>query len=277
MDASDPNPTAARGVGRRDLLASGLGGLAGLAAGAVAGRTILAKTPQAAPQPEGLPEGDWRIPPSGKVSYSQFGDDLTTASLFSGLKGLCMSYIDIGASDPVEGNNTYFFYLRGARGVLVEPNVACTELLRTRRPRDTVLTVGIGTDDRAEADYYVMQGAPGLNTFDKEQAERLARETPYKIERVLKLPLVGINRVMAEHFADKPLDFLSIDIEGLDYAVLKTLDFRKYRPKVICAETLITNTNRHNPDTTKLLIENGYEIRGMNLANTFYVDKKLLV
>ena len=139
-----------------------------------------------------------------------------------------------------------------------------------------MLAVGIGIDEQVEADFYVMKGAPGLNTFDKEQAERIARDTSYKIEKVLKLPLVGINRVIAEHFADKPLDLLSIDIEGLEYAVLKTLDFKKYRPKIIVADTLVTATLRQNPNTTKLLTETGYEVRGMNLANTFYVDKKLL-
>ena len=272
MSDSEPNAPTSRGVRRRDLLAGGLGGLAGLAAGAVAGRTLLAK---ATAKPDEVPPAELQLPHGARLSFAQFGDDLVAASLFTCIGHKNPTYLDIGAADPDMENNTYIFYLAGSHGVLVEPNVFQTERLRSVRPRDTVLVAGIGTQDHAEADFYVMSSS-GLNTFDKEQAERLARESEHKIVKVIKMPLLGINRVIAEHFGGKAPDFLSIDIEGLEYAVLKTLDFAKYRPKVICAETLITNTHRHNPDTTKLMVENGYEVRGMTFANTLYIDKKLL-
>ncbi len=269
MGNTESNPPTARGVCRRELLAGGLGGLVGLAGGVAEGRTVLAATP-VPPPPE-----EKKLPEGTKLSYAQFGDDLVTASLFGSIGIEKPTYLDIGAYEPIADNNTYLFYLAGARGVLVEPNTTLTEKLKTTRPGDTLLVVGIGPEEKAETDYYMMSGS-GLNTFDKEQAERIAREGQYKIEKMVKMPMVGINRVIAEHFDGKAPDFLSIDIEGLDYAVLKTLDFTKYRPKIVCAETLITHTLRNNPNTTKLLLDNGYEVRGMTFPNTFYMDKKLL-
>ena len=34
----------------------------------------------------------------------------------------------------------------------------------------------------------------------------------------------------------KQIDFLSIDAEGADYEVLKSLNFKRYKPKLICVE-----------------------------------------
>jgi len=245
-----------------------MGLVAGLTGGLYAGGAV-GKKPR-------LWAGDMVIPAGACVSYAQFGDDLVAASLFNGLGVEKPTYLDIGAFEPVYHNNTYLFYLAGGRGVLVEPNAALTDRLKKERPEDKVLVAGIGTDDAEAADYYMLDN-PGLNTFDKEQAEKVERETSYRIQKVVKMPLIGINRVIAENFGGKAPDFISIDIEGLDYAVLKTLDFKKYRPKVICAETLITHTLRQNQNTTTLMTENGYEVRGMTVANTFYVDKKWLV
>ncbi len=266
MGDPELNASTPRGLRRRDLLTGGLGGLAGLTAGALAGRA-LAKT---APPPE-----EKSLPKGARLSYAQFGDDLVADSLFKGLGIANPTYLDIGAADPIIGNNTYFCYLEGCRGVLVEPDVAHTERLKSLRPGDTVLVAGIGIDETTEADFFVMS-SPGLNTFDKTQAERLDRETEHKIVRKIKMPLLGLNRVIAEHFGGKAPDYLSIDIEGLEFAVLKTLDFTRYRPKLICADTLITATTRHHPETTQLLVAHDYEVRGMTFSNTFYVDKALL-
>lgn len=266
MGDSEQNASTPRGMRRRDVLTGGLGGLAGLTAGALASRALLAK---AAPPPEAKP-----LPKGVRLSYAQFGDDLVADGLFKGLGVVDPTYLDIGAADPIFGNNTYLFYLEGRRGVLVEPDVAHTERLKSLRPDDTLLVAGIGIDESTDADFFVMS-SPGLNTFDKAQAERLNRETEHKIVKVIKMPLVGINRVIAEHFKGKAPDYLSIDIEGLELAVLKTLDLARYRPKLICADTLITGTTKHNAGTTQLLLANGYEIRGMTFSNTFYVDKAI--
>jgi FkbM family methyltransferase len=245
---------------RRDFF---FGALAGL----IAGKTATWVQPLEWTQKE-LPDGT-------KFSFSQFGEDLVANGLLTAIGIQKPSYLDVGAYEPIRSNNTYLFHRRGGRGVLVEPNVALTDKLRQKRPGDTVLAAGIGLDDTSEADYYVLSDDE-LNTFDKEQADRLTRETTTKLLKVVKMPLLSINRVMAEHFGGKAPDFLSIDIEGLDFAVMKTLDYTRFRPKVICIETVITATMKHNPDTLALLAEKGYELRGMTHPNTLFVDKQAM-
>src|SRR5215470_302661 len=56
------------------------------------------------------------------ITYSQFGEDLIISDLFNKLSIDRVSYLDIGANNPSFVSNTYLFYERGFRGVLVEPN-----------------------------------------------------------------------------------------------------------------------------------------------------------
>ncbi|WP_439627377.1 FkbM family methyltransferase [Gemmata sp.] len=260
-----PAPPSAPGrsffaLPRRDFF---VGGVAGL----IAGKVATWVQPLEWTQKE-LPDGT-------QFSFSQFGEDLVIRGLFEPLGVARPSYLDIGAYDPIRSNNTYLFYRGGGRGVLIEPNVALTDRLRRKRPGDTLLVAGIGIDDAPEADYYVLDNDQ-MNTFDKDQVDRLVREHRVDVVNVVKMPLLNINRVMAEHFGGGAPDLLSIDIEGLDYEVLRTLDFSRFRPKVICAETLITGTMRHNPRSAALLAEKGYELRGLTPPNAIFVDARLI-
>jgi FkbM family methyltransferase len=266
-----------RRVPRRSVLFGATGALLGGAAGFAAGYGLRAADDPRVGNPGPGPEGELEQArrSASQTSYAQFGEDLVMASLCHSINLPAPTYLDIGACDPILRNNTYLFYERGCRGVLVEPNVDLTGRLRQFRPRDTVLVAGIGIDDRAEADYYVMSHAE-LNTFDKDQVAHIERTSQFRLVRVVKMPLLGINRVIAEHFGGAAPDIVSIDIEGLDYAVLQTLDFARFRPKMICVETIIYATLRHNTDTPKLLAEKGYELRGMTYPNMVFLDKGLL-
>ena len=75
-----------------------------------------------------------------------------------------------------------------------------------------------------------------MNTFSKDQAEGLPRiyGEQYSKPRIVKMPLVPINEVIANHFKNGPPDFLSVDVEGLDFDILKSLDFARFGPRVIC-------------------------------------------
>jgi FkbM family methyltransferase len=249
------------GIRRRDLLVATGSGVVGGAAGGVAGFVTHRHFR--------------RLPRGATLSYSQSGEDVICRMIFDFLKTARPTYLDIGAYLPQAWNNTYLFYIQGARGVLVEPNVALIPELKSQRPGDTVLNIGIGLKDEKEADYYCFP-IDQWNTFDREEAERRVKKSNVPIERVVKMPLRPINQVIEEHFHGKAPDFISIDVEGLDLAIMKTLDLKRFRPKVICAETLVALSFDMAPEMTQFLSQHDYMVRAVTYPNTIYVDKKLL-
>jgi FkbM family methyltransferase len=262
------SPNATRSLSKRDFLVGMAAGGCFLQAGKW-GASALAKPTAAAPPDSPRPY---------HVGYAQSGEDILVQVIFDYLKQPIPTYLDIGAFEPVTMNNTYLFYALGARGVLVEPNPDLTAKLTETRPGDTVLAVGIGTSGvHEELDFYRLS-EPSWNTFSKEQAEHCVKVSGGKvtIQEVVKTPLVPINEVCARHFPSGEPDFLSVDVEGLDLQILRTLDFDKHRPKVICVETIETGTNRERVETGQFLATKGYVARGGSFFNTVFVDKKLI-
>jgi len=209
------------------------------------------------------------------ISYAQNGEDYLMRDIFDKLVRIeHPTYIDIGAHDPIVNNNTYLFYQGGSNGVLVEPNPDFTDVLKKTRPRDTVLDVGIGAEkDDQVVDYYVMWNGNGqLNTFSPEEAKEPERH----VRKTIKRTLVNVNNILGQYFADGGPDLFSTDTEGYDLTILKTLDFDKYRPRVICVETSNDLGQLEKP-IIELLEAKGYEIRGATWVNTVFVDHQYLV
>lgn len=209
-----------------------------------------------------------------RLTYAQHAEDLVIATVFEYLGSRVETYLDVGAWDPVHDSNTYLFYRAGARGVLVEANPDYAQRLRDARPGDTVLAVGMGGDERREAPYFVVEdGSSGWNTFSAGQAAQI-RATGKSV-RETRLPMVPVNEVLEEHFGrtQRPLDLLSIDVEGLDLAILQSWDFERYRPKVICAETKQLTTNGQVEELIELVLSKGYELRAATFVNSIFVDR----
>ena len=158
----------------------------------------------------------------GDESFSQAGEDLIVRFFFKSAGSARSPTSTLGQNDPIELSNTYYFYRKGYRGVLVEPNVSLCEKLRAVRPEDTTLVAGIGATSAKEADYYIMS-EPGLNTFSKEEADHQTEVTKgrFSVKEVIKMPLLNINDVMIKYFRDAPT-FLSVDTEGLDLEIFKS-------------------------------------------------------
>jgi len=158
----------------------------------------------------------------------------------------------------------------------VEPNPVLVEKLKTVRPGDVVVAAGIGLKATTEADYYVIRGRWPLNTFSREDVAELRRQsTEDPVEKVIKMPVIQINRLIADHFQHAP-DLLSIDIEGLDLAVLRSLDYRAHRPAAICAETKKPWMSHDRTPIARLLRPKGYVACAGSLYNTIFVDRARL-
>ena len=189
------------------------------------------------------------------------------------------TYMDIGAHHPVLNNNTFLFYERGMHGVLVEPNPALHDVLSAVRPRDKLLRAGIGPTKQAAADFYIIGGSPDgqLNTFSKDEATQLVTRSRghYSIERVIRVPLLNINDVMKEEWNGAP-NVLSVDTEGFDLPILRSLDFKRYRPDVIVAETQELGGRHLETDILQFMAQQGYDVRGGSFVNTIFVDRRHL-
>ncbi|MEP7253281.1 MAG: FkbM family methyltransferase [Ginsengibacter sp.] len=219
--------------------------------------------------------------PHSQLAYSQCGEDLILSSLFYKLSITNPTYLDIGANHPSYISNTYYFYLRGSKGVCVEPNPFLAKKIRRLRSRDTVIEAGIGVAEQTEADFYLFpKSADGLSTFSKEEAEywkNTGMKTVGKIEfeRIIKVPLLAINTVIKKYF-DKTPDFISLDIEGLDLSILQTLDFDNLGPKVLIVETLKYDENQNeykNIEIIDFVISKGYQQYADTHVNTIFLKQ----
>jgi FkbM family methyltransferase len=214
-------------------------------------------------------------PDGGRLTWAQQGEDIVLWHVLHHLLQISdPTFMDVGAADPIKANNTYLLYYTGSRGVVVEPNPTFAAALRAKRPGDKVVEAGIGVSDAAEADYYEIKGNPLLNTFSAEQVAYLQKgKSESVVERVVKMPLLNINRVIQEQLGRAP-DLLSTDIEGLDYAILQSLDLSRFRPGAICAETVSMFKDGRSSRITEYLMSHEYVPRGGSTVNTIYVDAR---
>jgi FkbM family methyltransferase len=213
-------------------------------------------------------------PPYVPASYSQAGEDAVMRFLFADKKLGQISYLDVGTNIPDMGNNTYLFYRSGSRGVCVEADRTLIADIARVRPEDKVLNVGVATSGGNEMDFYVFD-CQGINTFDKAEADKRVASGVYKVTDIIKVPLMDINSIIRENFAGHP-DLLSIDIEGLDLPVLRTLDFERYPIPVVCVETVAYSENHVRPKGTEIasfMLSRGYEVYADTHINTIFVNK----
>jgi FkbM family methyltransferase len=210
----------------------------------------------------------------GDFSFSQSGEDSIVDFIFRVLRVDCPTYLDIGASDPRKFSNTFSFYIKGSRGVLVEPDPVCYQRLVRERPGDVVLNAGVAGFEE-EARPFFMMSTPSLNTFSHTEARRYEQTGLHKIVRVEKLPVISIRRIINERFDGNPPDFLTLDVEGLDLEIIKSMDLRKDRPTVICVETITFSETRRGEKVQEIvdfLLGYGYLMYADTYINTIFVD-----
>lgn len=213
---------------------------------------------------------------SVKKSYSQCGEDVIVDFIREALKINTFSYLDIGANDPITINNTYLFYRKGFKGVCVEPDPILYDRLRRARKGDVCLNAGIGTKAEKEADFYMMT-VNTLNTFSRAEADRYQSYGNCKIAKTIKVPLISINSVIDQYLTPYP-NFVSLDIEGLDFEIIKTFDFSRFRPEIFCIETLTYTTDNTENKIKKLIdyvTDNGYMLYADTYINSIFVEKNI--
>jgi FkbM family methyltransferase len=204
-------------------------------------------------------------------SYSQEGEDMILARLFE--RRPAGFYVDVGAHHPRRFSNTYFFYKRGWHGINIEPNPEAQTLFQQYRKRDINITCGI-SDNEGELAYF-MFNEPALNTFDRTLSEQRV-SSKYRIVDTRAVPVRPLSAVLVRSLPPGThIDFMSVDVEGLDLNVLRSNDWTRFRPTYVLSEVEgFDLVNAPSAPLDRYLTEQGYRLFAKTFNTLFYRDER---
>jgi len=195
-----------------------------------------------------------------------FGQDILVAELLGNKRGGV--FVDIGANDGVKVSNTYYFEKElGWTGVAIEPIPAIYEKLAESRKCVTVN--GCMTTRPGKAKFLELVGGPNmLSTLainnEGLTARRLRQNAKRHKTEIREIEVKCLTfPMMAEKFSITNIDFLSLDIEGGELEILKSINFDETPVRVISVEN-----NYFTRD-----IRNYLESQGFIYLGTFRVDE----
>jgi FkbM family methyltransferase len=183
--------------------------------------------------------------PHARASFAQFGEDIVALSILEALGrgGGPGFYVDVGACDPVAGSNTHLLHLRGWSGVNIDANPASIERFREARPHDR--NVQAAVSDREEDVEFEIYALAALSTADAGAKADYAREGRAQIVETLFLRTYTLRAILDQNVPPgQAIDLMSVDVEGLDLAVLRSNDWARFAPEVLLVEDLRMSLSR---------------------------------
>ncbi|HEX4024658.1 MAG TPA: FkbM family methyltransferase [Steroidobacteraceae bacterium] len=144
------------------------------------------------------------------------------------------TFVDVGAHHPYRFSNTYLFYRRGWRGINIDAMPGSMKAFRRHRPEDINIESAVGLE--ASVATYFMFNEPALNTFDENLATE-RQHPPWQMIGTEQLRVKPLATILAEAIpSTNEIDFLSIDVEGKDFDVLRSNDWDRFRPTIVLVE-----------------------------------------
>lgn len=168
--------------------------------------------------------------------FSQKGQDYRVLEILDGLQG--GTFVDVGAFDGCTGSNTLYFERElGWTGLCIEPNPEAFKALEVCR-KATCLNIAISSRGGSVPFLQVSGASAQLSAISgAHKKDKVARVLATKdvVASEIQVPSARLDDVLAE-FGVARINYLSVDVEGLELEVLETMDFESVQVGVISVE-----------------------------------------
>jgi FkbM family methyltransferase len=207
---------------------------------------------------------------NASLNYSQTGEDAIIRSLMDeSIPGI---YVDVGCHDPIRSSNTLSLYLHGWRGVNIDANPKLIDRFKATRLRDVAVCAAI-SDTEEDVLFHEFDDAL-VSTLSEDMLPEWQGKWRKVRERMVRTRT--LDSVLQEHLKPgEQIDLLSVDVEGHDLNVLRSIDLDQFRPKLIVVEMhqLDLEQVTEHP-VTRHLAKQGYRQIAYDSLNGYFVDTR---
>jgi FkbM family methyltransferase len=202
--------------------------------------------------------------------FSQTGEDTIIRNVLPEFNGY---YVDVGCNEPITISNTFRLYLEGWTGLNIDANERLIQKFRKIRKRDKSITAAV-SDEEKEVTLYLSDN-PAVSTIDSGELKHLKKFWDYPEQVTVKTRT--LNSILDEHLpTGQKIDLMTIDVEGHDLNVLKSVDLNKYRPKLIVIEMhRFTFEDFEQNPVYQHLRRHGYKFAAYAVMNGYFTDEKI--
>lgn len=170
-------------------------------------------------------------------------------------------FVDVGANEPQQGSQSWYFEQAGWTGILVEPQPdLATRLMQSRRAQ--VIAAACSSPENAGRMMALHLSGP-LSSLNRDLV--VAGVVPHGS---VEVPVRTLDDILVEGRAPSPIDFVSIDVEGHGLEVLRGFDIARWRPRLILMEDHVTSLATH-----RFLTGAGYRLMRRTGLNAWYVPQ----
>lgn len=212
---------------------------------------------------------------NAKGHFGQWAEDVLVRKLFPKQKKAGV-YLDIGSYHPFKHSNTAYFWLKGWHGFNIDANPNTIALFNKARPMDQ----NIWTAIVPQVDFD--KGLSSVNLMlpsTKDHASGISAtgtvhpdvSSDRSFSESISVPATSVTGLLAKYDI-RDVDYLNVDIEGYDQAIIEEFDFSRCRPTVISIEDYSSSIrDALSSKITSLLSAQGYELVGRAGPTSIFV------
>lgn len=176
-------------------------------------------------------------------------------------------FIEVGANEPTQTSQTWQTWhleRKGWHGILIEPIAELCDQLRSQRPHSVVVQAACGAPEQ--------RGAATLHVAEGLTRSTLERNTVALNVNFTRTETVAVKTLddILEELQPPQVDFVSLDVEGLQLNVLRGFNLQKYHPRLLLVEDHL-----HNLKTHRYLLQQRYRLVKRTARNNWYIPRAL--
>jgi FkbM family methyltransferase len=181
-------------------------------------------------------------------------------------------YIDVGAFHPYWSSNTALLHARGWRGINVEPNPVMAHQLSIVRPDDITLACAVGSPRRTAELHYFYDWASS-NTLVSEFADMISHGQNVEVSKRIPVEVIPLADLCTEHVPPgQTIDFLNVDVEGMDVEVLESGDWDRFHPTLVAVEDLDLDLGAVEASASyRFMRDHGYRLTSHAVLTSIYL------